>query len=86
MMWIVNRGGNKYRAEKQSASQRFVPALGVIGALFIISLGAVYYAQIKVIEDYTKMYREYSELLLYVGIVFLVYSGSVLFFRNFSRK
>jgi hypothetical protein len=86
MMWIVNRGGNKYRAEKQSPSQRYIPVLGLIGGLFIISLGAVYYAQIKVIEDYTKMYREYSELLLYVGIVFLVYSGSVLFFRNFSRK
>ncbi|MEI6676982.1 MAG: PHP domain-containing protein [Mariniphaga sp.] len=86
MTWVINIDDKKNRVAKQSASQRFIPVLGVIGALFLVSLGAVYYAQIKMIEDYTKMYHEYSELLFYVGTVFLVYSGVVLFFRNFNRK
>lgn len=84
--FIKNRISNGNKFKKQFASRRLVPAFGIFGALFLLSLGFVYFFRIKDIVGFTKMYVEYSELLFYIGAAFLVYSGVVMFFRVFRRR
>jgi hypothetical protein len=54
--------------------------------LFFILLGLVYLGRIQRVEDFTKMYREYGNLFIYVGSGFLIYSGLVTWSRIFKRK
>ena len=80
--WIRNLITERHKTKQLLSDSRLVPAVGILSALFLLSLGLYYFSGIKGIENYTKMYREYSELLFYTGGVFLIYSGLVLFFRN----
>ncbi len=66
--------------------QKIIPVAGFISALFITGLGLVYFSRISAVEDYTKMYVEYSRLLIYSGSVFLIYSGIVGWIRIFRRR
>ena len=56
------------------------------GETFLLSLAFVYLFRIKDRLGFTEMYAEYSQLLFFVGAVFLIYSGVVLYFRNLKRR
>ena len=88
IFWILILAGIRNRIteipkSKQLLSMsRLVPALGILSSLFLLILGFYYFTGIKNMADYTKMYREYSELLFYTGGMFLAYSGLVALFRK----
>jgi len=92
IVWILffavlkNTFSTNEKMTKQFSNQRLVPVIGVLGALFILSLGLFYVTRIKDIADFTTMYKEYSELLFLIGSVFLVYSSVLAFFAIFKRK
>ncbi len=87
VFWILvfamvrNRLSNS-KLKEQFTAYRIIPAVGIVSALFVLCLGYQYYIGIKQVVYFTKMYREYSELLFYTGGVFLVYSGLIAFLRN----
>lgn len=83
---IKNKISNSKKLKTQIVSRRLVPVFGIFGAIFLLSLGLVYYSRIKDVIGFTEMYVEYSELLFYIGTLFLVYSGVVMSFLIFRRR
>lgn len=83
---IRNKITDKYNSKQLLSGNLLVPPVGILSSLFLLALGFYYFTGIKNIADYTKMYREYSELLFYAGALFLVYSGLVVFFKNRSTS
>ena len=85
-MLIANRLSNNKELTERLSCRRLVPILGFLSATFILNLGLLYSGRNRVEEDFTTMYSEYSQLLLTVGIVFVVYSCLVIGYRIFMRK
>lgn len=71
---------------KRLALNRLIPVKGIFSALFMLGLGAVYYAKIVDVIGFSEVYGEYSTILFYAGSVFLIYSAMVTFFRIFRVK
>jgi len=68
-------------------SNRIVPVLGILCALFMLVLGGVYYAKISELVGTTNdIFVEYSTILFYVGSVFLIYTSIVTYFRIFKKS
>jgi len=82
--------GNSFSKKDEIANriscQRVVSVFGLLGALFMLGLGVVYFSRIKDIEGFTEIYHEYSSLLFYIGSAFLIYSAVVVYFRIFKRN
>ncbi|MEN8122666.1 MAG: hypothetical protein ABFS35_20160 [Bacteroidota bacterium] len=69
------------------AINKIVSVLGVLSAIFMLTLAGVYHTEIQnVIGSDNDVYEEYSMILFYAGAVFLTYSGIVAFFRIFRNK
>ncbi|MBM1105116.1 PHP domain-containing protein [Aurantibacter crassamenti] len=60
--------------------------IAITSALFMIALAAYYYNRGQLVLGYSKVYKEYSELLGPIGIVLLIYAAVVLYFRFFKQK
>jgi hypothetical protein len=92
IFWILlfavakNRLAKNRKLKEQFTLSRLVPVVGILSALFLLSLGLVYFNGIKEIDGFTKMYREYSALLFYTGSVFLAYSVLTALLRSRSSK
>jgi hypothetical protein len=92
IFWILlfaivgNSLSKKDEIMKRISCQRVVSVFGLLAALFMLGLGAVYFSRIQDIEGFTEVYHEYSSLLLYIGSAFLIYSGVVVYFRIFKRN
>jgi uncharacterized membrane protein len=92
IFWILlfaivgNNLSKKDEIVKRISCQRVVSVFGLLAALFMLVLGAVYFSRIQDIEGFTEVYHEYSSLLLYIGSAFLIYSGIVVYFRIFKRN
>jgi hypothetical protein len=92
IFWILlfavakNRLAKNSKLKEQFTLNRLVPAVGILSSLFLLSLGLYYFTGINDIENHTKMYREYSELLFYTGSVFLAYSVLTALLRSRSSK
>ncbi|MDZ7605616.1 MAG: hypothetical protein U5K79_08515 [Cyclobacteriaceae bacterium] len=76
---------NSKQAQKYSCS-RMLPFSGVLASLFLLGLGLVYHFRIQDVEGFTEMYAEYSNLLLSIGLVFLLYAGVMVWVRFFRQK
>ncbi|MBT3382949.1 MAG: hypothetical protein HN778_13965 [Prolixibacteraceae bacterium] len=83
---IKNTISSNNKLQKQFSTHRLVSVFGVLGAFFLLGLSLVYQLRIENIIGFTEMYEEYSALLFYTGLVFLVYSGVVTSFKIFIRK
>lgn len=69
------------------STNKLLPILGIISAVFMLVLSFVYTAEIEnVIGSQNDIYKEYRGLLFYAGSTFLVYSSIVAFFRIFRNK
>ena len=88
IFWIVlfavirNRFSKSAEIKKRFAAQRLIPVLGILSALIMLQLGLLYLVKIQEITDFTKMFREYSVLLLSSGSFFLLYAGMLAFIRK----
>ena len=83
---ILTRISAKPELLKTLSPYRLIPIKGAFSALFMLSLGMIYYSRIKNIDGFTEMYEEYSRILFLAGSILLIYSGIILFFRIFRKK
>ena len=60
--------------------------IGVLGGLFLIVLGLYYQSNITGIKGYSKVYKEYSTLLIYIGIPFIIYMLILMYFKYFKKS
>ncbi len=92
IFWILlfaivgNSLSKKDEIANRISCQRVVSVFGLLGALFMLGLGMVYFSRIQDIEGFTEIYREYSSLLFYIGSAFSVYSGVVVYFGIIKWK
>jgi len=73
------------KSTKKYSCQQVAVSFGVLASLFLISLGLVYFGRIEHVAEFTKMYPEYGKLLLLAGFPFLVFSGTLAYFKIFKR-
>jgi hypothetical protein len=83
---VGNSLSKKDEIANRISCQRVVSVFGLLGALFMLGLGVVYFSRIQDIEGFTEIYHEYRSLLFYIGSAFLIYSGVVVYFRIFKRN
>lgn len=73
--------------EERFSSNRIVPLLGVLGALFMLVLGGVYYAKIAELVGTTNdIFVEYSTILFYAGSAFFIYTLMVAYYRIIKNQ
>lgn len=66
-------------------SNKKIVYFSLIGALFLLSLGAIYYFRGMAVKGYSKVYSEYSGILLPIGSTLFLYAVVVLYFRYFRK-
>ena len=77
----------KEELKNKFATNKIIPVLGMVSAIFILGLASVYFAEMhRVLDTENDVYKEYSELLFFIGSIFLIFSGGVAWFRVFRRK
>jgi len=93
MFWILfstfiyMKISDKAELMKRIAPDRIIPIKGIVGALFMLVLSLVYHNQATfLIGTDNDVYKEYSIILLYAGLVFLLYSVIVGWFRIFRHS
>ena len=64
---------------------RIISVLGILGSIFLISLGLIYYFRIQNVAGFTEIYAEYSRILLIAGMVLLLFAALATRF-TFSTK
>jgi len=84
---IYMKISGKTELMKKIDPDRIVPIKGIIGAIFMLVLSFVYYNQATFLTGTDNdVYKEYSTLLFYVGLVFLFYSAIVAWLRIFRSS
>ena len=58
---------------------------GILSSLFLIVLGLYYMVRANAVKGYSKVFAEYSSLLLIIGFIFMVYSLGTIYFRFFKK-
>ena len=81
-MMLKNWMSHKPKLVNQIKRIKWLGLAGIIGASFILSLGLYYFLQIQDDPNFSEIYKEYSNLLLYTGGAFLIYSMAIFFFKN----
>ena len=88
ILWILllvllrNKMKSNSKWENNHLIHQIIPASGILGALFLLTLGLHFYFSIKEIENFTEMYLEYSNLLFLIGGIFLFYATLVFFIKK----
>ena len=85
-MFFFLIAGNKISEHQKSSNlfsfDKIIPVLGLMSALFILVLGAIYYLKAEVlVGTENDIFMEYSTILFTVGTIFIVYSGITTFLR-----
>ena len=65
---------------------RFLNILAILGTIFLLVLGMVYYAKLEEVIGYSDVYEEYSSMLFKVGGGFFIYSVLILFFSKKNSR
>ena len=73
--------------EKEKISiNRIIPVVGIFGAVFFLVLGSTYYSKkLELIGTTNDVFDEYSIILFYAGMIFLIYTGLVSYFRLIKK-
>ena len=78
---------NNKELKTKLATNKIVPVIGILSALFLLLLGSIYHAEIQnVLGSDNDVYEKYSILLFYIGSAFLIFSGIIAYFRIYRRK
>lgn len=78
LVWI-------YKRKWFMSCNKNLTILGLGSALFLIGLGLFYFIRAQAIKGYSKVFAEYSSLLLTIGAVFLAYCVFILYIRFFRK-
>ncbi|HUH47606.1 MAG TPA: hypothetical protein VLZ54_10670, partial [Arenibacter sp.] len=81
LFWI----GGTYRGKRFMAPEKYMAIMGLASALFLVILGIFYFIRAQAIKGYSKVFSEYSSLLLLIGSVFLIYSMLITYLRFFRK-
>ncbi|NOY37339.1 MAG: PHP domain-containing protein [Chlorobi bacterium] len=84
--WLTLRISARNESESGNLFGKIVPVSAMAGALFMLGLGLIYYIKAGRLADFNDVYKEYSTLLFYAGIAFLIYSTLVTYFRLMKRR
>lgn len=85
-LWLV-----LFQLLRNYQKEHFIPwhkrmaLTGMLGALFLIVLGLYYMVRGNAVRGYSKVFSEYSSLLLTIGAIFMVYSLLAIYFRFFRK-
>jgi len=74
-----------YKREHFIPMHKRMSLSGLVSALFLVALGLYYMVLANAVKGYSKVFAEYSSLLLIVGSVFMVYSLLTIYFRFFKK-
>lgn len=74
-----------YRRKRLMPTGKDLVLLGLVGALFLVVLGTFYFIRAQAIQGYSKVFDEYSSLLLMIGLFFLAYCSFILYIRFFKK-
>lgn len=85
LWWIVFQLFKTFRVGRFMGWNKILAIWGIASATFMIALGLFYYKKGQIIQGYSKLYVEYSTLLLLVGGLFMGYSLLVIYIRFFRK-
>jgi hypothetical protein len=74
-----------YRREHFIPMHKRMALAGMLSALFLIVLGLYYMVRGNAVKGYSKVFTEYSSLLLVIGSIFMVFSLLTIYFRFFKK-
>ncbi|MBC8769702.1 PHP domain-containing protein [Arenibacter sp. BSSL-BM3] len=74
-----------FRREHFIPMHKRMALTGLVSALFLVALGLYYMVRGNAVKGYSKVFAEYSSLLLTIGTVFMVYSLLTIYFRFFRK-
>ena len=74
-----------YRREHFIPMHKRMALTGMVSALFLIVLGLYYMVRGNAVKGYSKVFAEYSSMLLTLGSIFMVYSLVTIYFRFFKK-
>ncbi|WP_111624160.1 PHP domain-containing protein [Arenibacter echinorum] len=74
-----------YRRENFIPMHKRMALVGMLSSLFLIVLGLYYMVRGNAVKGYSKVFAEYSSLLLTIGSIFMVYSLVTIYFRFFKK-
>ena len=74
-----------YRREHFIPMHKRMALTGMVSALFLIVLGLYYMVRGNAVKGYSKVFAEYSSMLLTIGSIFMVYSLVTIYFRFFKK-
>ncbi|MDL5510703.1 PHP domain-containing protein [Arenibacter sp. M-2] len=74
-----------YRRKHFMPLHKRMALTAMVSALFLILLGLYYMVRGNAVKGYSKVFAEYSSLLLTIGSVFMVYSLLTIYFRFFRK-
>ncbi len=78
---------SKELSNNNALTNRIIPLMGVLSAIFMLVLAMVYYAKAdELAGTENHVFTEYSEILFYTGVIFLIYTGLVSYFRIFKKS
>ena len=74
-----------YRRKHFIPMHKRIALVGMLSSLFLIFLGLYYMVRGSAVKGYSKVFAEYSSLLLTIGSIFMVYSLVTIYFRFFKK-
>ncbi|MEQ8217458.1 MAG: PHP domain-containing protein [Arenibacter sp.] len=74
-----------YRRKHFIPMHKRIALVGMLSSLFLIFLGLYYMVRGNAVKGYSKVFAEYSSLLLTIGSIFMVYSLVTIYFRFFKK-
>ena len=78
LLWVFGR-------KRCMSSEKSLAFFGLGSALFLVILGGFYFVRAQAIKGYSKVFAEYSSLLLTIGAIFLIYCMFMIYMRFFRK-
>jgi len=87
IVFIKERIVNSSILKERFSSNRIVPLIGILAALFMLVLGGFYYAKIgELVGTANDIFIEYSMILFSAGSAFLLYASLVTYYRILKKS
>jgi len=74
-----------YRKDHFIPMHKRMALTGLVSALFLVALGLYYMVRGNAVKGYSKVFAEYSSMLLTIGAVFMIYSLLIVYVRFFRK-
>lgn len=86
LAFVYNRITSIPELTRKMTCWRVLPLAGMVAAIFLISLGFIYFFRNQRLENFTEMYLVYGRILCLSGFALLIFSGVVWYFSVFKKS